>query len=108
MPEVDSYGNFKQILNKIIIPTLEEHGIDKNYPVWEDLCAPTLAFNDVYLVKNNLPGITQLEWMRAEESQDEHDWGLVGSHDSDPALKMIKRIGLEMEMPGIFSILQDF
>ena len=63
----------------------------KNYPVWEDLCAPTLAFNDVYLVKNNLPGITQLEWMRAEESQDEHDWGLVGSHDSDPALKMIKK-----------------
>lgn len=91
MPEVDSYGNFKQILNKIIIPTLEEHGIDKNYPVWEDLCAPTLAFNDVYLVKNNLPGITQLEWMRAEECQDEHDWGLVGSHDSDPALKMIKK-----------------
>ena len=29
--------------------------------------------------------------MRAEESQDPDDWGLVGSHDSDPATEMIKK-----------------
>lgn len=29
--------------------------------------------------------------MRAENSQDDGDWGLVGSHDSDPATKMIKK-----------------
>ncbi|MBD5401282.1 4-alpha-glucanotransferase [bacterium] len=91
MPEIDPYGNFKRILNKIIIPTLEEHGIDKNYPIWEDLCTDTPVFNQIYHHQNQLPGITQLEWMRAENSQDEHDWGLVGSHDSDPAQKMIKK-----------------
>lgn len=88
---IDPNGNYKKVLNEIIIPTLEEHGIDKNYPVWEDLCAETLIFNDIYRGKNNLPGITQLEYMRAEDLQDEEDWGLVGSHDSPPAMEMIKK-----------------
>lgn len=89
--DIDPNGNYKKVLNEIIIPTLEEHGIDKNYPVWEDLCAETRIFNDIYREKNNLPGITQLEYMRAENSQDEEDWGLVGSHDSSPAMEMIKK-----------------
>ena len=88
---IDPKGNYKRVLNEIIIPTLEEHGIDKNYPVWEDLCTDTPTFNYVYKEKNKLPGITQLEYMRAEESQDPDDWGLVGSHDSPPALKMIEK-----------------
>ena len=29
--------------------------------------------------------------MRAQDSQDPDDWGLIGSHDSDPAMKMIKK-----------------
>ena len=91
MPEVDPNGSYKQILNKIIIPTLEEHGISKNSPVWEDLCTDTPVFNKVYHEDNHLPGITQLEWLRAENSQDPDDWGLVGSHDSDPAHRMIKK-----------------
>lgn len=89
--DIDPNGNYKRILNEIIIPTLEEHGIDKNYPVWEDLCTDTRTFNQIYREKNKLPGITQLEYMRAEESQDPDDWGLVGSHDSPPALEMIKK-----------------
>ena len=88
---VDPKGNYKRVLNEIIIPTLEEHGIDKNYPVWEDLCTDTPTFNRIYKERNNLPGITQLEYMRAEESQDPDDWGLVGSHDSPPASEMIKK-----------------
>lgn len=91
MPEIDPEHKYEQIVNRIIIPTLEEHGIDKNYPVWEDLCADTPKFKDIYHEKNHLPGITQLEWMRAENSQDPGDWGLVGSHDSDPAQQMIKK-----------------
>lgn len=91
MSDVDPNGNYRKILNRIIIPTLEAHGIDKNYPVWEDLCTDTPVFNQVYHAENKLPGITQLEYMRAENSQDPGDWGLVGSHDSDPANQMIKK-----------------
>ena len=91
MPDIDSDGSYKKVLNKIILPTLAEHGIDKDYPVWEDLCTDTQTFNEIYHEKNHLPGITQLEYMRAENSQDDGDWGLVGSHDSDPATKMIKK-----------------
>lgn len=91
MPDIDPDGSYKKVLNKIILPTLAEHGIDKDYPVWEDLCTDTQTFNEIYHDKNHLPGITQLEYMRAENSQDDGDWGLVGSHDSDPATKMIKK-----------------
>ena len=91
MPDIDTDGSYKKVLNKIILPTLAEHGIDKDYPVWEDLCTDTQTFNEIYHEKNHLPGITQLEYMRAENSQDDGDWGLVGSHDSDPATKMIKK-----------------
>lgn len=91
MPNIDPDGSYKKVLNKIILPTLAEHGIDKDYPVWEDLCTDTQTFNEIYHEKNHLPGITQLEYMRAENSQDDGDWGLVGSHDSDPATKMIKK-----------------
>ena len=91
MPDIDPDGSYKKVLNKIILPTLAEHGIDKDYPVWEALCTDTQTFNEIYHEKNHLPGITQLEYMRAENSQDDGDWGLVGSHDSDPATKMIKK-----------------
>lgn len=91
MPDIDPDGSYKKVLNKIILPTLAEHGIDKDYPVWEDLCTDTQTFNEIYHEKNHLPGIMQLEYMRAENSQDDGDWGLVGSHDSDPATKMIKK-----------------
>lgn len=91
MPDIYPDGSYKKVLNKIILPTLAEHGIDKDYPVWEDLCTDTQTFNEIYHEKNHLPGITQLEYMRAENSQDDGDWGLVGSHDSDPATKMIKK-----------------
>lgn len=91
MPDIDPDKNYEKVLNKIILPTLKEHGIDKNYPVWEDLCTDTPVFNRIYHEQNKLPGLTQLEYMRAEQSQDPDDWGLVGSHDSDPAHKMIKK-----------------
>lgn len=91
MPEIDPRKNYQKVLNKIILPTLEEHGISKDSPVWEDLCTQTHAFHQIYHVKNNLPGITQLEYMRGENSKNPENWGLVGSHDSNPASEMIKK-----------------
>lgn len=91
MHEIDPNGNYKRVINEIVLPILEKHGIDKNYPVWEDLGTDTPVFNEIYHKKNHLPGITQLEYMRAQDSQDPDDWGLIGSHDSDPAMKMIKK-----------------
>lgn len=88
---IDPDGNYEKILNKILLPTLKEYGIDKDYPIWEDLGAETEIFNRIYRQKNNLPGITQLEWMRGENYQNSNNWGLVGSHDSDPAVKMIQK-----------------
>ncbi|MGN0031311.1 MAG: 4-alpha-glucanotransferase [Candidatus Gastranaerophilaceae bacterium] len=91
MPSIDPDGNYKKILNRIILPTLKEHSINKNYPVWEDLCAATQTFDNIYHEQNNLPGITQLQFMRGETSYHHRNWGLVGSHDFEPAQEMIKK-----------------
>ena len=91
MPEIDPDGNYKQVLDKIILPVLKEHGIDKNTPIWENLGATTPVFDEIYYRNNNLPGISQLEWMRGEKCIGSENWGLIGSHDSDPATLMIKK-----------------
>ena len=91
MTNIDPDKNFEKVLNKIVLPVLEEHGIDKNSPVWEDLVTKTPVFERIYYQENNLPGITQLEYERAENHLGSGNWNLVGSHDSIPAQKMIKR-----------------
>ena len=89
MHDIDPKGNFKQVLKKIVLPTFEEYGVNKNEAVWEDLCSETQAFGEVYHGQEHLPGITQTQWRRAENAP-EDNWTLVGSHDSEPAGKMIK------------------
>ena len=91
MPDIDPYGDYKRVLDRIILPTLEEHGLDKNSPVWEDLVTATPTFNEVYYHIHNLPGISQLEFRRAQDYQNTKNWSIIGSHDSDPANLMIKK-----------------
>lgn len=91
MPDIDPDKNYQKVLSKIILPTLEEHGIDKYTPVWEDLVTETPTFLRVYYQENGLTGITPLEYKRGEYYKDTKNWALVGSHDSDPAQKMIKK-----------------
>lgn len=91
MPDIDPDKNYQKVLNKIILPTLEEHGIDKDTPVWEDLVTETPVFNQIYYNYNKLPGITPLEYKKGEYYKGSKNWALVGSHDSDPAQKMIKK-----------------
>jgi 4-alpha-glucanotransferase len=89
MPEIKSRDNYRLILSEIVLPTLKEYGIDKNSAVWEDLVCETPVFKDVYHYENHLPGITQLEYMRGENSNP-NNWALIGSHDSAPAIQMVK------------------
>lgn len=78
------------IMNKIVIPALIEHGINPKDVVWEDICSQPTAFNKVFYDDLHLPGLTQLEFAKAENSP-KNNWYLVGSHDSIPAQNMIKR-----------------
>ncbi len=91
MPDIDPDRNYEKVLEKIILPTLKEHGLDKFTPVWEDLVTDTPVFNRIYHDENHLPGITQLEYKKAEGMENSPNWTLIGSHDSDPANLMIKK-----------------
>lgn len=91
MQYLDPDRNYQKILNRIILPTLKEHGLDKNSPVWEDTVTETDVFNRIYHYENDIPGLTPLEYAKGEPYWDSENWALVGSHDSDPANIMIKK-----------------
>ena len=78
------------VMNKIVIPALKEHGINPKDAVWEDVCSQPPAFIGVFYDNLKLPGLTQTEWARVEDSP-KNNWYMLGSHDSIPAHKMIKR-----------------
>ena len=82
MPHLDPEGNYRKILEKIILPTMKEKGLNPNNAVWEDLVAETDVYNEIYHNKLNLPGITQLEWAKGEQAKRENTT-LITSHDSD-------------------------
>ncbi len=77
------------VMDKIVIPTLKEHGINPEDVVWEDLCSQPEAFSKVFYDDLNLPGLTQTDWDKVENSPSQN-WYLLGSHDSMPAQKMVE------------------
>lgn len=85
---IDPEGNYKKIVEKIVIPAMEKKGLKPEDAVWEDLGWRTDIFNDIHYNKLHLPGITQLEWDKAEGSP-RKNWALIGSHDSVPAIKLV-------------------
>ena len=81
---MDLKGNYKKIIEKIVLPTLTENGVNPKDAVWEDLVTPTDVFTEVYNEKLNLPGITQTLFSRGE-NKSRDNWFLLGSHDNKPA-----------------------
>lgn len=86
---LDPECQYKNIIEKIILPSMKEHELDPEDAVWEDLSNNEYTwFDEIYKKKHNLPGITQLEFLRSEGSS-RKNWALLGSHDSQPALKLL-------------------
>ena len=53
---LDPQGNYRQILEKIILPVMKEKDLEPENAVWEDLGWQTDIFKDVYKNKLHLPG----------------------------------------------------
>ena len=90
---LDPYGDYQKVLEKIVLPVLAEHGITPEKAVWEDLGTQTWLFHEIYKNKLHLPGMTQLHWVRGEGSP-KGNWALMGSHDEDTAINLIKNTDL--------------
>lgn len=92
--EYDHGNNYKSyhsnVMNKIVLPTLREHGIEPDEAVWEDVCSQPEAFRKVFYEDLNLPGISQTEWSKVQDNP-KRNWFMLGSHDSIPAQKMVER-----------------
>ncbi len=87
LPHIDPEGNYRNILDRIVLPTLAERGVKPEDAVWEDLGSQTDVFKEIYYNKCHLPGITQLEWKQGEKAG-RNDTTIIGSHDSNPVRLM--------------------
>ena len=87
----DGYRTYhSNVMDKIVLPALIEHGIEPDEAVWEDVCSQPEAFRKVFYEDLNLPGITQTEWSKVQDNP-KRNWFVLGSHDSIPAQKMVER-----------------
>lgn len=118
LKEVDTKDNFKKILHNIIIPVLEDNGINPKEAVWEALGEQSDAFKHVFFEQEKLPGIILptgaktedlcFDWgpvrnKHGEIKKDKHgneiwrknvqkpDWSLIGSHDNIPTFKYLNQ-----------------
>lgn len=87
---LDENHNFDQVLEKIVLPTLNEAGIKTEDVVWEDLgWDATGKYDEIARNKLHIPGLNVLLWSRGENANPEC-WSYIGSHDSPPISLSIK------------------
>lgn len=89
MWEIDPNHNYERILEEIVLPVLEKHNIAPKKAVWEDIGSATKTFINLYYDKLKLPGMTQLHWSRGEFANRDN-WALMGSHDEESTISLIK------------------
>ena len=82
-PVLDPNNDYPKILEKILLPILEEHNLKPNELVWENLGSSTRVFDEVYYNKLKLPGLFSLKNSQAENKA-QNDWFLISSHDDPP------------------------
>lgn len=96
---IDKNGNFRNVLNKIILPTLKEHGINPKDVVWEDLgWDSTGVFYEEFKNKEHLNGISGLMWNKGTEAPKDN-WAYIGCHDNPPLQQMINDKSLTNQEP---------
>lgn len=88
LPDIDPDHNYSKILEKILLPLLEERGLKPNELVWENLCTGTDKFNEIYNEKLHLPGLTNLKDYQGQGASGDN-WFLISSHDDPPAAKVM-------------------
>lgn len=93
--EYDEFWDYPKLLEHLVLPAFKKHDIDKNLPVWEDICTYPDRFKMIYS-KLKLPGITNIDWNRSEDTLKNgkiDDWYIISSHDNGPTMNYLKRIG---------------
>lgn len=92
--EYDEFWDYPKLIEHIVLPVFKEHGIDKDLPMWEDICSYPDRFKMVYS-KLDLPRISFLDWERAEEANQNNPngWFILGNHDNIPAMNYLSRKG---------------
>lgn len=90
--EYDFYWDYPQLLERIILPALQEHGITKEMAMWEDICSYPDRFKAIYS-KLELPKISFLDWEKAEDAvkTNPDNWFILGNHDNIPVMNYLQR-----------------
>ncbi len=96
---LDRNHNFQKVLNRIVLPTMNEHGINPKEVVWEDLgWDKTGVFQNVFRNQEHLNGISGMMWNKATEAPKDN-WAYIGCHDNPPVQQMIHDRSLTSREP---------
>lgn len=89
---LDKNHNFEKVLSKIVLPVMEEMGINPREVIWEDLGRDeTGTFDRIFKQELGLPGISCTIWTKGTDAQKKKDnWAYVGCHDNKPGRKLIE------------------
>ena len=89
---IDRNKNYEKVLSKIILPTMEEMGINPKDVIWEDLGSDeTGTFSRIFKQELGLPGISGMIWTKGTDAQRKRDnWAYIGCHDNKPGRQMLE------------------
>lgn len=90
--KLDDYASYPQILQRIIIPALKEKNLNTSDPVWESICCEPDMFKKIYHNELHLPRLASVDYEKLETS-DPKNWYILGSHDTIPAMNMLRADG---------------
>ena len=88
---IDKNNNYQKVLSKIVIPTMEEMGINPQDVIWEDLGNDeTGIFDKIFRDELHLPGISCMIWEKGTDARQKRDnWAYVGCHDNKPGRQLV-------------------
>ncbi len=88
---IDRAVYFESIIPEILLPILEEKGIDPKNVAWEDIGSDeTGKFNKIFRQENNLPGISSIMWSRGQTAPKDN-WAYIGCHDDAPLRQSVNK-----------------
>lgn len=85
----DPDHNYEKVFEKIVEPTLKEHGINLEDVAYETLGDQTPIFKKIFFEKLGLPEMRDLRWQKAQNLP-KNSWMSISTLDTEPFTRVVQ------------------
>ena len=86
---LDRYHNYQKVLEKIVLPTMYEMGVNPQDVIWEDLgWDESGVFQKIFREQLHLPGIAGMKWTKSSDVN-RAGTAYIGCHDDKPGRQIL-------------------